>query len=59
MGTEEQTGGNNPNQTNQRGQGQGKPNPQQEQRKDRENQPGGQDKGTGQHGGTGGMRNDR
>jgi hypothetical protein len=58
MGTEEQTGGNKPKQTNQPGQG--KPNPQQEQRKDRENQPGGHDKGTGQQGGgSGGMRNDR
>ena len=56
MGTEEQTGGNKPNQTNQPGQ-KGTPNPQHEQRKDRDKQPGGQEKGTGQQGG--GMPNER
>lgn len=57
MGTEQQTGGNKPNQTNPPGQG--KPNPQQGQRKEHENPAGGSDKGSGHQRDTGEMRSDR
>ncbi len=56
MGTQDQSSGNKPNQTNQPGQ-QGTSTRQQEQRKDRENQPGGHEKGSGQQGG--GTRDNR
>jgi hypothetical protein len=57
MGTQNQTSGDKPKQTPQPGQ-HGTPNPQHEQRKDRENQPGGHEKG-GEQQGSGGKGNDR
>ena len=50
MGTEGQTSGNKPNQTNQQPGQKDTPSSQQEQRKDRENQPGGHEKGGSQPG---------